>query len=55
MRRIHRAQLLRNVCVALGNVGTPAEIPALEAARDKEGPLVREHAEWAIDEIRRRS
>jgi epoxyqueuosine reductase len=55
MRRIHRAQLLRNVCVALGNVGTPDEIPALERALEKENPLVKEHAAWAIAEIRRRS
>jgi epoxyqueuosine reductase len=54
MRRIHRAQLLRNVCVALGNVGSAGELPALAAALDKETPLVREHAAWAIAEIGRR-
>jgi epoxyqueuosine reductase len=55
MRRIHRAQLLRNVCVALGNVGTAAELPSLAAALDREPqPLVREHAAWAIAEIGRR-
>jgi epoxyqueuosine reductase len=55
MRRIHRAQLLRNVCVALGNVGSAAELAPLAAALDSEPqPLVREHAAWAIARIGRR-
>jgi epoxyqueuosine reductase len=46
---------LRNVCVALGNVGTAEDLPALSiAARDHE-PLVAEHAHWAIEQIRRRA
>ena len=51
LRRLGRNQLLRNVAVALGNVGTPAEIPALGAALAKEPPLVREHLAWALAEI----
>jgi epoxyqueuosine reductase len=40
--------------VALGNVGTEADLPALEeAARDPE-PLIVEHALWAIAEIQKR-
>jgi epoxyqueuosine reductase len=55
MRRLHRAQLLRNVCVALGNVGGAAEIAPLAGALDDEPhPLVREHAAWALGEIGRR-
>jgi epoxyqueuosine reductase len=54
MRRIHRAQLLRNVCVALGNVGTADELPALARALTEPHPLVRAHAAWAIGEIGRR-
>jgi epoxyqueuosine reductase len=51
VKRIKRRGLLRNVCVALGNTGTAADVPALErAARDAE-PLVREHAEWALGRI----
>jgi epoxyqueuosine reductase len=51
VKRIKRRGLLRNVCVALGNTGTPEDVPALErAARDAE-PLVREHAEWALGRI----
>jgi epoxyqueuosine reductase len=42
--------LQRNVCVALGNAGDPAAIPALaEALQDPaRHPLVREHAAWAL-------
>jgi len=54
IKRIKRRGLLRNVCVALGNTGTPENVPALEcAARDSE-PLVREHAEWALGRIAER-
>ena len=54
MRRIHRAQLLRNVCVALGNVGTGDELPALSRALDEPHPLIRAHAAWAIARIGQR-
>lgn len=51
LRRLHRSQLLRNVAVALGNVGTPRELPALLAALAKEPPLIRQHLAWALGEI----
>jgi epoxyqueuosine reductase len=55
IKRLKRRGLLRNVCVALGNVGTGHDLPALErAARDPE-PLIREHAEWALGRIRERT
>lgn len=55
IKRIKRRGLLRNVCVALGNVGTEQDAPALElAARDAE-PLVAEHALWALAQIRART
>ena len=54
IKRIKRRGFLRNVCVALGNVGDESDLPALgRAARDGE-PLVVEHARWATDRIRRR-
>jgi epoxyqueuosine reductase len=54
MLRTKRRGLLRNVCVALGNVGDASALPALEnALRDKE-PLIAEHARWAIEEIQTR-
>jgi epoxyqueuosine reductase len=51
LRRVHRAQLRRNVAVALGNVGTAAELPPLEAALADAQPLVRAHAAWAVGRI----
>lgn len=54
IRRIKRPAFLRNVCIALGNVGDAGDLAALEtAARDAE-PLVAEHARWALAEIRLR-
>ena len=54
IKRIKRRGFLRNVCVALGNVGDATDLPALErAARDPE-PLVAEHALWAIEQIRKK-
>src|SRR6202045_4397532 len=51
IKRIKRRGFLRNVCVALGNVGTSEDLPALrEAALDSE-PLIAEHATWAIEQI----
>ena len=44
-------QALRNVCVALGNWGSPqAQAPLLCALSDGE-PLVRGHAAWALGRI----
>lgn len=52
--RAKRRGLLRNVCVALGNVGDSAARPALQrAARDPE-PLIAEHAQWAIERLEAR-
>ena len=54
IKRIKRPAFLRNVCVALGNTGTPADLPALEQAAQDENPLIAEHAWWAVGEIRTR-
>jgi epoxyqueuosine reductase len=45
--RAKRDGFLRNVCIALGNVGTRADLPVLLAAFDDPAPLVRGHAAWA--------
>ncbi|MBV9020679.1 MAG: tRNA epoxyqueuosine(34) reductase QueG [Ktedonobacteraceae bacterium] len=51
IRRTKRRGLLRNVCVALGNIGDTQAVPALiEALHDYE-PLVRGHAAWALGRI----
>ncbi|MBN9689492.1 MAG: tRNA epoxyqueuosine(34) reductase QueG [Verrucomicrobia bacterium] len=53
--RTKRRGVLRNVCVALGNVGDVSVLPELDrAARDSE-PLIAEHAKWAIERIRERA
>jgi epoxyqueuosine reductase len=54
MLRTKRRGLLRNVCVALGNVGDATALPALaQATRDPE-PLIAEHARWAMEQIHQR-
>ncbi len=55
IKRIKRRGLLRNVCVALGNVGTAADLPALARAAADPEPLIAEHAQWAIIQIERRA
>jgi epoxyqueuosine reductase len=55
IRRAKRRGLLRNVCVALGNSGDEAALPALERAATDAEPLVAEHARWAIARIRTRA
>ena len=55
IKRTKRRGLLRNVCVALGNVGTGADLPALEHAAAHEEELIAEHARWAIGRIYERS
>ncbi|HUJ11743.1 MAG TPA: tRNA epoxyqueuosine(34) reductase QueG [Verrucomicrobiae bacterium] len=52
--RIKRRGFLRNVCVALGNIGDKSAVPPLQRALDDPEPLVREHAAWAIEQIRSR-
>ncbi|HLZ20602.1 MAG TPA: tRNA epoxyqueuosine(34) reductase QueG [Ktedonobacterales bacterium] len=52
VKRAKRRGLLRNVCVALGNLGDPAAVPALaRALREDAEPLVRGHAAWALGRI----
>lgn len=55
IKRIKRRGLLRNVCVALGNVGTAADLPALARAAADAEPLIAEHARWAIAQIEGRT
>jgi epoxyqueuosine reductase len=52
IKRAKRRGLLRNVCVALGNLGDPRALPALKhAAEHDPEPLVREHAAWGVKQI----
>ena len=52
VKRTKRRGLLRNVCVALGNLGDPVAVPALAhtLAAEPEA-LVRGHAAWALGRI----
>jgi epoxyqueuosine reductase len=52
MLRTKRRGVLRNVCVALGNVGDESALPALEKAATDPESLIAEHARWAIEQIR---
>jgi Uncharacterized Fe-S protein len=52
--RAKRRGFLRNVCVALGNVGRADDLPALQKATQDSEPLIREHAAWAIERISER-
>ena len=55
IKRLKRPRFLRNVCVALGNVGSEDDLAALEQAATDPDPLISEHARWAIERIRARS
>ncbi len=55
IKRIKRRGFLRNVCVALGNVGTADDLEALTRAALDPEPLIAEHAAWAIARIRERT
>jgi epoxyqueuosine reductase len=54
IKRARRKGYLRNVAVALGNTGDKKSLPALEASGQDTDPLVREHAQWALEKIQKR-
>ncbi len=51
IRRAKRRGLVRNACVAAGNWGDEAALPALIALLADEEPLIRGHAAWALGRI----
>ncbi len=51
IKRIKRGRLVRNACVAAGNWGSPAAVPALARLLADDQPLVRGHAAWALHQI----
>ncbi len=51
IRRAKRSGLVRNVCVALGNIGDISAIPALIHTLKDKDPMVRSHCAWAIGQI----
>jgi epoxyqueuosine reductase len=55
IKRLKRPRFVRNICVALGNVGTEMDLPVLERLSKDIDPMIAEHAMWATNEIRRRT
>jgi epoxyqueuosine reductase len=51
IRRAGRAGFARNVCVALGNWGSPEAVPLLVRALSDPELLVRAHAAWALGRV----
>jgi epoxyqueuosine reductase len=49
--RTRRAGLLRNTCIALGNIADRDSVPALARALDDAEPLIRGHAAWALGRL----
>lgn len=52
MKRAKLPMLRRNAVVMLGNVGTADDVDVLLYAIHDPEPLVREHAEWAMERVR---
>ena len=52
MKRAKLRGLQRNAALVLGNVGTSDDVPLLEEALQHDEPLVREHAAWALGQLR---
>jgi epoxyqueuosine reductase len=55
MRRLKLRRFQRNLCVVLGNVGSAADLPALELVSSGEDAMLAEHANWAIERIKARN
>jgi epoxyqueuosine reductase len=53
--RVKRRGLLRNVCVALGNIADVSALPALDRASRDPDALIAEHARWATGQITTRT
>ena len=54
--RAKRKGYLRNVAVALGNMGEARSVAVLERVRDEDpDPLVREHAAWAVEQVQKKN
>src|SRR3989454_4209371 len=49
--RTRRSGLLRNACIALGNIADRASVAALAGALGDAEPLVRGHAAWALGRL----
>jgi epoxyqueuosine reductase len=52
VKRTKRRGYLRNVAIAIGNTGDMHHLPVLQNALNDEEPMIREHAQWAIGQIK---
>jgi epoxyqueuosine reductase len=55
IKRTKRRGYLRNVAVALGNTSDIHALPVLQNVLNDEEPMIREHAQWAIDQLKKKS
>lgn len=53
IKRAKRRGYLRNLAVAIGNTGGEKDIPILEQAMQDDEALVRKHAKWAMNNIKK--
>ena len=53
--RAKRRGYLRNVAVALGNTGDMHALPVLQNALNDDEPMIRTHAQWAIEQISKKA
>jgi epoxyqueuosine reductase len=54
LARLKLPRLKRNAAVVLGNIGDADDLPALAAVAREADPVIAEHAEWAMAQIRGR-
>ncbi len=55
IKRAKLWMLKRNACVVLGNVDTTEDLSVLEAMLAHDNAFVREHAEWALEQLQARA
>jgi len=55
IKRPKRRGYLRNIAVATGNTGSREDLPMLNQAVDDADPMVKRHAQWAMDQINGRT
>lgn len=54
LERLRYKRFMRNVCVALGNSGAECDCVVLKELARVDDPMIAEHAQWAMDQIKQR-
>ena len=52
IQRAKRRGYLRNIAIAISNTCNPDMIPALEQSLKDPEPLIRQHAQWALEQVK---